>query len=127
MRSFVRPQQSQTLLVIFSFIFLAGQVLPAVACQTELDRTILPIHEPAVPFYKELDARDATPPPRWQVTAPAGAPNVIVVLIDDIGFGHSSASAAHARCQRSSDSRRMASSTIAFTPRRFAVQPARLC
>ena len=39
----------------------------------------------------ELDARKATPPPRFEVTAPANAPNVVVVLIDDIGFGHSSA------------------------------------
>ena len=59
--------------------------------QVELDRTVLPIREPAPPVYKELDARNAKPPTRWQVTAPAGAPNVVVVLIDDIGFGHSSA------------------------------------
>ena len=52
---------------------------------------VLPIREPAAPVYKDLDARNVAPPPRWQVQAPAGAPNVIVVLIDDIGFGHSSA------------------------------------
>jgi arylsulfatase A-like enzyme len=38
-----------------------------------------------------LDARNAQPPKRWQVTAPEGAPNVVVVLIDDMGFGASSA------------------------------------
>jgi arylsulfatase len=27
------------------------------------------------------------PPPRFQVTAPAGAPNVVIILIDDLGFG----------------------------------------
>jgi arylsulfatase len=56
-----------------------------------LDRTILPIVEPKRQTYKELDARKAQPPKRWQVTAPEGAPNVVVVLIDDIGFGASSA------------------------------------
>ncbi|MBL8829490.1 MAG: arylsulfatase [Planctomycetaceae bacterium] len=56
-----------------------------------LDRTVLPIHEPQDPVITTLDARQATPPTRFQVTAPKGAPNVIVVLIDDIGFGHSSA------------------------------------
>ena len=56
-----------------------------------LDRTVLPIHEPERPTYTELDARDATPPPRWEVKAPEDAPNVVVVLIDDIGFGSSSA------------------------------------
>jgi arylsulfatase A-like enzyme len=56
-----------------------------------LDRTILPIAEPKRQTYKELDARDVRPPKRWQVTAPEGAPNVVVVLIDDMGFGASSA------------------------------------
>jgi arylsulfatase A-like enzyme len=56
-----------------------------------LDRTILPIAEPKRQTYKELDARNAQPPKRWQVTAPEGAPNVVVVLIDDMGFGASSA------------------------------------
>ncbi len=56
-----------------------------------LDRTVLPIHEPAVTEIKELDARNATPPPRFDVKAPEGAPNVVIVLIDDIGFGASSA------------------------------------
>ena len=35
--------------------------------------------------------RNATPPERFQVKAPAGAPNVLIVLIDDMGFGESSA------------------------------------
>ena len=56
-----------------------------------LDRTVLPIKEPARQTYKELDARNAKAPARWEVKAPQGAPNVVVVLIDDIGFGASSA------------------------------------
>jgi arylsulfatase A-like enzyme len=52
-----------------------------------MDRTSLPIKEPIRPTSKELDARKATPPGRWEVKAPAGAPNVVVVLIDDMGFG----------------------------------------
>ncbi len=54
-----------------------------------LDRTVLPIHEPAPTVIKELDARNATAPTRFEVKAPDGAPNVVVVLIDDIGFGAS--------------------------------------
>ena len=53
----------------------------------ELDRTVLPIAEPKRPTYKELDARKAKPPARFEVKAPKGAPNVVIVLIDDIGFG----------------------------------------
>ena len=55
------------------------------------DRTVLPIHAPTPPMVTVLDARDATAPPRFEVKAPAGAPNVVIVLIDDIGFGHGSA------------------------------------
>ena len=55
-----------------------------------LDRTSLPIKEPPRQTYKELDARDAKAPARWEVKAPKGAPNVVVVLIDDMGFGASS-------------------------------------
>ena len=39
----------------------------------------------------ELDVRNVTPPPRFEVKAPAGAPNVVIVLIDDLGFGVTSA------------------------------------
>lgn len=55
------------------------------------DRTILPIREPEPARYKELDVRNATPPKRFEVRAPEGAPNVVVVLIDDMGFGVSNA------------------------------------
>jgi arylsulfatase A-like enzyme len=56
-----------------------------------LDRSVLPIPEPEYPALKELDARNAKAPARFQVKAPDKAPNVVIVLIDDIGFGHSSA------------------------------------
>ena len=53
----------------------------------DLDRSALPIAEPTRPVYTELDARDVKPPVRFQVKAPSGAPNVVIVLIDDLGFG----------------------------------------
>jgi arylsulfatase len=72
--------------------FLAGSALVANATSAQtLDRTNLPIQLPAAPLYTELDARDAKAPPRVEVKAPAGAPNVVIVLIDDMGFGQSSA------------------------------------
>lgn len=52
-----------------------------------LDRTELPIKEPSYPPITTLDARDAKAPPRFKVKAPKEAPNVVIVLIDDIGFG----------------------------------------
>jgi arylsulfatase len=55
------------------------------------DRTVLPIPEPKRPVYKELDVRNVKMPPSFTVKAPAGAPNVVIVLIDDLGFGATSA------------------------------------
>ena len=55
------------------------------------DRTVLPLPEPQYPHSTVLDVRDATPPPRFVVKAPPNAPNVLIVLIDDMGFGQSSA------------------------------------
>ncbi len=55
------------------------------------DRTVLPIPEPTYPHSTVFDVRNATPPPRFEVKAPASAPNVFIVLIDDMGFGQSSA------------------------------------
>ena len=49
------------------------------AAQPVLDRTTLPIPEPQHPKSTVLDARKATPPPRFDVKAPAGAPNVLIV------------------------------------------------
>ena len=65
---------------------LAGLVGLA-STQEKLDRSVLPIPEPDRLTYSELDARNAKPPPRFEVKAPENAPNVVIVLIDDIGFG----------------------------------------
>lgn len=63
----------------------------ATAVPGQLDRTVLPIKEPTYPVITELDARNAKAPARFEVKAPDQAPNVVIVLVDDIGFGHSSA------------------------------------
>jgi arylsulfatase len=60
------------------------------AATDQLDRTVLPIPEPKLPPITEIDARRAKAPPRFEVKAPAQAPNVVIVLIDDIGFGSAS-------------------------------------
>jgi arylsulfatase A-like enzyme len=66
------------------------QPQPASTGTGTMDRTALPIKEPKRQTYKELDARNAKAPERFDVKAPKGAPNVVVRLIDDIGFGASS-------------------------------------
>lgn len=57
---------------------------------SSLDRTILPIAAPNPPQYTELDVRNATPPPRFEVKVPKDAPNVLIVLVDDLGFAGTS-------------------------------------
>jgi arylsulfatase len=89
---------SMTLSLSLALMLTPLTVVPAAAqgaasAQVMLptDRTVLPIPEPVHPAITELDARKATPPPRFNVGAPAGAPNVLIVLIDDMGFGQSNA------------------------------------
>src|ERR1041384_1811890 len=64
---------------------------PTHAADYNLDRTKLPIAEPDYPRSTVLDVRDAQAPPRFQVKPPSGAPNVLIVLVDDMGFGMPSA------------------------------------
>src|SRR5881394_2712562 len=66
-------------------------LLPLAADAQKIDRSVLPVPEPQPPTITELDARNAKAPPRFELKAPQGAPNVVVVLLDDIGFGQSSA------------------------------------
>jgi arylsulfatase len=79
--------------MLFGFLvivaFQTKKAEPAAATDNidGFDRTSLPIKEPIRQTFKELDARNVTPPPRFNVTAPKGAPNVVVILIDDMGFG----------------------------------------
>jgi len=91
------------------------------------DRTALPIPEPVNPPITEVDVRKATPPPRFEVRAPAGAPNVLIVLIDDMGFGQSSAFGGPVRMPTVE---RLASAGLRyneFTRRRSARRPGPRC
>ncbi len=69
----------------YAIALLGSQALAA--APAAVDRTVLPIQEPARPSYREIDARNVKAPPRFEVKAPDGAPNVVIVLIDDMGFG----------------------------------------
>lgn len=74
------------------FVLLGLTAVCGVAsAQQAFDRTVLPVQLPPRPTFTELDARNVKAPPRAEVTAPAGAPNVVIVLLDDVGFGAGSA------------------------------------
>jgi len=55
----------------------------------ELDRTSLPIAEPKYPAITELDVHNVKAPPIFEVKAPKGAPNVMVILLDNFGYAGS--------------------------------------
>ena len=60
--------------------------------QDNLNRTVLPIPDQQHVGLTTYDARDPETkyPPIEQLRPPAGAPNVLIVLIDDAGFGSAS-------------------------------------
>jgi len=81
-----------TVLFAVIAVLALGAVFAATAdAKTTLDRSVLPIPEPQYPHSTVLDVRNATLPTRFEVKAPVGAPNVLIVLIDDMGFGQSNA------------------------------------
>ena len=63
------------------------------AAESEADRTVLPMPNTARPDLVVYDAKDpdAVFPAIPQVRPPEGSPNVLIVLLDDVGFGASSA------------------------------------
>ncbi len=69
---------------------LAQDKQPVSSSNSEMDRTILPIQPPKRDAITELDARNVKTPELFEVKAPEGAPNIVVVLIDDIGFSATS-------------------------------------
>lgn len=54
------------------------------------DRTVLPLTESYRKPITTFDVRNVKAPPVFQVRPPKGAPNVVVILIDDLGFGGTS-------------------------------------
>ena len=96
----------------------------------DLDRRHLPIPDPQWVGVTTYDAKDPDTkfPPIEPLRPPEGAPNVLIVLIDDVGFGASSAfggPCAHADVRAAG--RRRASSTPASTRPRSARRPAPRC
>jgi arylsulfatase len=78
------------LLLFFAFVTGCQEGMQEKETAGELDRTVLPIKEPIPPTTSELDVRNVKVPPQFKVEAPEGAPNVILVLVDDLGFAGTS-------------------------------------
>ena len=73
-------------------ILTAFGSLTGARAQTPIrSRTVLPIPQARSASPPALDVRNAQAPTIQPLRAPQGAPNIVIVLIDDMGFGASSA------------------------------------
>jgi arylsulfatase A-like enzyme len=75
------------LVLLLTVCNLAAQQSTKKSTSQDFDRTILPIREPKASVVTELDAKNVKAPPYFKVNAPKDAPNILIILLDDFGFG----------------------------------------
>ena len=95
-----------------------------------MQRDVLPIPDRPHDGLITYDAKDPDTsfPPIEPLRPPAGAPNVLIVLLDDVGFGAVERLRRSVRdARRPSGWPRTGCSTTASTPRRCARPRARRC
>ena len=95
----------------------------------KIQRQILPLPDRQHVGLTTYDAKDPETkfPPIRDIRPPAEAPNVLIVLIDDAGFGSSSAFAVPARLPLSRSWRQTGFDTTVFIPRRCAHRRGKRC
>jgi arylsulfatase A-like enzyme len=87
MQAFIRYAACCTIAVAMFMGQLGSASAAMEGAPSDFDRSVLPVQEAKRPTYTELDVRNVKTPPHVEVKAPAGAPNVVIILIDDLGFG----------------------------------------
>ena len=91
----IRVMKSIVIAAVTGLAFTLISSFATVAQETDhevpVNRRVLPITAPWQPPIMELDARDAKAPSVFQVKAPKDAPNVVIIMIDDLGFAGTSA------------------------------------
>src|SRR6516165_3850954 len=97
--------------------------------QDNKHRSHLPIPTPERAGLITYDARDPDTkfPPIEQLRPPKGAPNVLIILIDDAGFGSATVFGGPCQGRTRKSWRRPASNTTASTPPRSAPRHGRRC
>ena len=65
---------------------LCGVVVQAQAQGKQKIGEVLPIEPPGGQRITEVDYRKVSPPSRFEVKPPKGAPNVVIVLLDQVGY-----------------------------------------
>lgn len=82
-----------TLTIAFVLFVLCGAEQDCVAQPSptdSLDRTVLPIAPSPFQGIQGIRSKESTPAFPEKVTAPKGAPNIVLILNDDVGFGAAS-------------------------------------
>ena len=124
----MRTRKTLGIAVLAAFAFAqANAQEPAKAAPPipSFNRTVLPIApEPnqSVVGLRSKDSKGVFPRP---VTAPEGAPNVVLVMLDDVGFGASSTFGGIINTPNIQKLAAAACATTAFTPPRCAARRAR--
>ena len=68
-----------------------SQAAPNQNSRAVINRTRLPIAEPRPEKVTKVLPSEVPLPAQWEVKAPAGAPNVVIILLDDVGYAAPSA------------------------------------
>ena len=73
----------------FVFVLFTAFACQSLFAQTSPDRTILPPIPPEFKGKIKQSYKDSTPDfsPALPLTAPEGAPNVLMMVLDDVGYG----------------------------------------
>ena len=79
-----KPSISALALIAVTVLAVPTIATAQTATPYKIDRTVLPIQPPPHKVITTMDARDATKPERFEIKAPEGSPNVVIVLIDDL-------------------------------------------
>ena len=110
-------------ILMSSSVFIASIMTGSLAVtQEKINREILPIVAPEPETYTELDVRNTKPPVPFNVEAPKDAPNVVIVLIDDLGFGATSTYGGPIKHRPWIDWQIMACAIIIFIPLHFVLR-----
>ena len=70
----MKPKVFLSTILVCTVAYIFAMCAASATAQTGLDRTVLPIPEPQYPHITVLDVRNAKAPPRFEVKAPARAP-----------------------------------------------------
>ena len=87
----INPFRQLFVLFAFTSFCLTGTAQEMDPGQAEFDRTKIPIAQPAFKGKASLRIEDSRLDFPAEVKAPQGAPNILLIMPDDVGFGASTA------------------------------------